>query len=164
MSDVEAFSSLWDSFPGGHLRDRAAVISAAIELGEHDEGQADEPAIATVPLSRLSWTMTAAVQVSAVRNGYRFAGLVQQASPGQWGVVGIATPETPSSAHGGAARAAEILDQHAHEMLGVHDEFGYALLLAERFVLHASLPTEHCSCEGVVTAIPVRSGEEGRAP
>lgn len=160
MSDTAAFAGLWDSFPGGHLRDRAAIISAAIELGLHDEGQGDEAALEPAPLSRASWSMTAACQVTVLRQGYRFAGLVQQAGQGRWGVMGLATPETPTSAEGVEDRAHEILDAHSHQLLGVHEDFGYALMIAERFALRAPVPSEHCDCENVVMSTSARSPYE----
>lgn len=156
MSTVDLYDDCWRYFPGGHLRDRAEAIADAIDTGEHEDSPTDPQPESREPFSPSGdWSMTAAVQVTCLRSGYRFAGLVQQAGFGRWGVMGLATPETCSSTPNGEDRAHEILDAHSHQLLGVHHDFGYALAIAERFALHSPAPSELCNCTDVVMATQV---------
>lgn len=134
----------WDWFPGGYPRDRAAAIAVAIELGQHDDGQGDEAELAAAPSSLVGWTMSAGMQASLVRHGFRFGAIVQPAGS-EWIVLGLGTSEAPDAGHG-EQRLGEVLADHVHQALGVYRDLGHALQVAERWVLHAPVPSERCEC------------------
>ena len=110
--------------------------------------RAVRPVPAEVPVV---WTTATQLIATVARDDRRLGVSVQVARENEWAVVGIETTD-PGKAGGFSQTVERVLDDHAHQIVGMYDSLGKAIEAAEGFARawvrdFKATRAETCECD-----------------